>query len=139
MKNDDKKKSIIIKFILCIVTMITAIFIIVNIYNRQKSLEQYKIDIVEQDINTVYQKYMGNQRGTTVKDLLRTFEAYNELEENYPDIVVTYQIKQMEAIIKINKIDIIKTKIKSNLRYEVSCNYSNDGIINEIIIEEKNK
>ena len=137
MKNDDKKK---VKFILCIVIMIIAIFIIINIcYNIPKWQAPYKEDIAKVDINKIYQNYMGNQIGSTVRNLLSTFENFNELNVNYPGIIVTYQIRQMETTIKINKIDIIKEKIKSNLRYEVSFNYSNDGIINEIIIEEIDK
>ena len=120
--------------------MIIAIFIIINIcYNRPKWQAPYKEDIAKVDINKIYQNYMGNQIGSTVRNLLSTFENFNELNVNYPGIIVTYQIRQMETTIKINKIDIIKEKIKSNLRYEVSFNYSNDGIINEIIIEEIDK
>lgn len=88
MKNEDKKRSIVIKVIFCMVIMIITMLIIVIIYNQPKWLVPYKEDIANMDINKVYQDYMGNQRGSTVSNLLSMVEAFDEVRSWLKEMLI---------------------------------------------------
>lgn len=110
---------------ICVIGITTFIFIV------QKSSDSIPImpQITEKQVfNTNFENYIGRQKGSTIKSLMKTIISSNENNENQ----VTVDAKDIDVTFQ-NPDDIIKG-INASSFYNVNVRYANNGFVNAIII-----
>ena len=141
MENKKEKKFNIKLIVFLIVMCISILLLIIYIYNTASTdtnvnTADYNSHFTEKDATKYYETLYINENNDAynVKHLLDFASFYNKYS-GYTPTSITYPEEQIFKLTDSKKIYELQLKIQKDLKYNVSCNYSDDGIINKIMIE----
>ena len=120
-KNRGESSLVLIVTIVVIITLVGIVIVALSNYNENKGGSDIVTELSDTEkklFNKKFEKYAGEQKGTSVKALINEVETTNTINPSR----------------KID-IDVDILDIDSAAMYDVECKYDADGYVNKVVIK----